>query len=174
MIRSRSPRLTAPAAIPIVAVSELPVVKSPFADTDPVHLTGGGLIWVTSRSATGCGAPPGTGTSRMLPAGPDITGDVMTVLSPRRTATGASVANVFTLARSIVTVPALSVFIVSLPWAASTIVPVRRSPLRNTTSSADATLVTASENPSPATIDITRQARPMEASRPERSVHAGR
>ena len=73
MIRSRSPRLTAPAAIPIVAVSELPVVKSPFADTDPVHLTGGGLIWVTSRSATGCGAPPGTGTSRMLPAGPDIT-----------------------------------------------------------------------------------------------------
>ena len=70
------------------------------------------------------------------PSGPAVTGVVTGGLSPTLTCTGASVEKVFTLAMSMVTSPAASVLITSLPPAALTTLPVSRSPLRKITSSA--------------------------------------
>src|SRR5262245_18780189 len=76
----------------------------------------------------------------------------------RPTRTGSSVENVFTLLISTVTSPAPSVLIVSLPPVALRILPVRRSPFRKRTSSAnDRTAETATRPRTRGTMRVNRR-----------------
>ena len=80
---------------------------------------------------SGCGGVPGGISPWTSPSGPAATRDSTTVFfSPSCSWTGASAENVFTLARSMVISPAASVFKMSLPPVALTILPVSRSPFR--------------------------------------------
>jgi hypothetical protein len=61
-----------------------------------------------------CGAPPVRGTTCTVPSGPAVTFE-LTVVSPDWITMASSVENVFTLARSTVTSPRVSVLMTSFP-----------------------------------------------------------
>src|SRR4051794_2728029 len=147
-MRSASVRRTASAETLSCSVSELPRVRSPPTTTEPVSCSLGLIRFTCARGmfwpAPAVAPPPPTET---CPGPSALTFWRTTVPSLSFIATGASVEKVRTSFMSTITSPATLVLIFIFPPSTELIVPVRRSPLLNWTSSAHACPAAQVENP---------------------------